>query len=60
MQRVLLCCIYKEIKMTKKELFVIVACVVLFALLVVLIVFEKKYPEGGAELLRSIRQGTVG
>lgn len=40
--------------MSKKELFVIIACVILFALLIVLFVFEKKYPEGGAELINSI------
>lgn len=46
--------------MSKKELFVIIASVVLFVLLIALFVCEKKYPEGGVELLRTIMHGSAG
>lgn len=46
--------------MTKKELLVVIASVILLVLLIVLFICERKYPEGGAELLRSVLQGSAG
>lgn len=46
--------------MTKKEVAVIIGCVILFCILLALLFCEVQAPEGGAALLGSIRNRIFG
>lgn len=46
--------------MVKKDTAVIVACVVLFVLLVVLMLFERQNPNGGVKLVASLADRLFG